>query len=73
MSSQNRKYTSLEDFLTDCRRAMRVRRLSIHTERSYLSHIECFIRFHRRQPQDMNAEHVEQYLTYLAVEKDVAA
>lgn len=38
-----------------------------------LYYIEGFLRFHRRRPLDMGKAEVEAYLTYLAVEKDVAA
>ena len=49
------------------------------TEESYTRWIERFVRFHRAaagewvHPSDMSAEHVETFLTYLAVHRRVAA
>jgi len=52
---------------------------SPRTEESYARWVERFLRFHRDTVgkwihlQDMTAAHVESFLTYLAVSRDVAA
>ena len=44
------------------------------TEKSYANWIKRFILFHdKRHPQEMGADEVEAFLTYLAVERNVAA
>ena len=53
-----------------------VRRLhySIRTEDAYVYWVRWFIRYHRlRHPREMGAPEVEAFLTYLAVERKVAA
>lgn len=53
---------------------MLVRRYSIRTIRSYLYWIRYFIVFHRkRHPRELGADEVEQFLTFLVVERNVAA
>lgn len=64
---------SLPEFLDQIRGLMRMRRMSRRTEDSYLFYIRCFIRFHKRRPQEMGVPEVEAYLTHLAVEEHVAA
>ncbi len=55
------------------------KRYSARTEQSYVRWIERFLRFHRDEagtwthPREMSAEHVESFLTYLAVRRRVAA
>lgn len=64
----------MADFLEACRREIRYRHLSYHTENSYLSWIEKFVRhFKRVKPQDMESEHAREFLTYLATEREVTA
>ena len=44
------------------------------TEKAYVSWVLKFIRFHNlRHPRDMGEIEIEQFLTHLAVEKNVAA
>ena len=53
---------------------IRVRHYSIRTESAYVDWARRFILFHhKRHPQDMGAAEVEAFLTYLAVERKVAA
>lgn len=61
------------EFLEACRAFMRVRRLSLKTEESYLFTIRRFIEFHRRKPETMREPEVEQFLTHLVLEKGIAA
>ncbi len=64
----------ITDLLDDVTQTMRLKHLSLHTERSYLYHIRRFIAFHnRRHPRHMGAPEVRAYLTHLAVEGQVAA
>ena len=52
----------------------RLRHLSYKTEKSYVYHIKRYILFHKkRHPVEMGAEEVRQFLTYLAVEREVVA
>ena len=65
--------------LEETRQLMRQRHMSIRTEQSYLRWIEEFLRFERtrsggwRHPREMGSEEINRYLTYLAVERKVAA
>jgi integron integrase len=61
--------------LLDCvRSAIRVRHYSYRTEQQYLGWIRRYIVFHdRRHPRDMGAAEVEQFLTHLARDRNVAA
>ena len=52
---------------------MRVRRLSLRTEESYLFYIRDYIAFHRQRPEKLDERDVEAYLTHLATNKRVAA
>ncbi|HEX8503694.1 MAG TPA: integron integrase [Pyrinomonadaceae bacterium] len=52
----------------------RLRHLSLGTEKAYSDWIRRFILFHRkRHPSEMGAEEIRQFLSYLAVEGNVAA
>ncbi len=64
----------MAEFIEECRRVLRYRHLSYHTEQSYLDWIEKFVRhFKRIKPQDMDSTHARAYLTYLASERGVSA
>ncbi|MEM7129988.1 MAG: integron integrase [Chloroflexota bacterium] len=55
------------------RDTLRLKHYSIRTEESYVSWIERFIRFHKlRHPLEMNTPEIESFLTWLAVEQNVA-
>ena len=56
------------------RAEIRVRHYSIRTESAYVDWARRFILFHgKRHPKDMGALEVEAFLTWLAVERNVAA
>jgi integron integrase len=56
------------------RSVMRLNRYSPRTEQAYVDWIKRFIRFHGiRHPQEMGADEVKAFLSYLAVEMNVAA
>lgn len=60
--------------LDQVRNLMRMRHLSHKTERAYVSYIRDFILFHdKRHPMDMGVGEIRDYLTHLAVDKNVAA
>ena len=63
--------TRLLDVVRD---RIRVKHYSYRTETSYLGWIRRFIRFHGgRHPREMGGPEVEQFLSYLATERQVAA
>jgi integron integrase len=56
------------------RNKIRVKHYSIRTEHAYVDWVKRFVVFHRmRHPKDMGPEEVEGFLTYLAVDGQVAA
>ena len=56
------------------RDAIRTKHYSIRTEEAYVNWIKRFILFHdKRHPQEMEAAEIEEFLTHLAVDKNVAA
>ena len=60
--------------LDQVRNLMRVRHLSHKTERAYVGYIREYILFHgKKHPREMGVDEIRDYLTYLAVEKNVAA
>lgn len=65
--------TSTSPFLEMVRREIRLRGYSLRTEKSYLFWIKKFILFQqKRHPSTMGGEEVKAFLTWLAVERDVA-
>ena len=63
---------STAEFLEACRSYMRLRRLSLQTEKSYLTYIKRYLEFHRRKPQEMSETEVEEFLTHLVVHDRIA-
>ena len=60
--------------LDQVRAAIRVRHYSRRTEDTYVHWIRRFILFHaKRHPRDMGEREITAFLTYLAVDKNVAA
>ena len=65
--------------MEQARQLMRTRHMSIRTEQAYLNWMMAFLRFHRersgrwQQPAELGSEGVNVFLTYLAVERNVAA
>ncbi len=56
------------------RDAIRTKHYPIRTEEAYVNWIKRFILFHdKRHPQEMEAAEIEEFLTHLAVDKNVAA
>ncbi len=59
--------------LDQVRNLMRMKHLSYKTERAYISYIREFILFHdKKHPKEMGVDEIRDYLTYLAVKKNVA-
>lgn len=66
----NKKPRKLLDQVRD---VMRVKHYSVRTERTYISWIKRFILFHdKKHPKEMGEPEVEAFLTWLAVERNVA-
>jgi len=62
------------EILASTRQVLRRKHYSFRTEQSYVRWIERFLQFHLgRHPETMGAPDLEAYLTYLAVERKVAA
>jgi len=60
--------------LEQVRDKIRLKHYSIRTEESYLSWIRRFILFHdKKHPKDMGKNEIEQFLSDLAVNRNVAA
>ncbi len=65
--------TRTSPFLQRVRNAIRVRHYSIRTEQAYVDWIRRFILFHgKRHPNELGEADVGRFLTWLAVERDVA-
>jgi integron integrase len=63
----------LKKLLDQMRDAIRLKNYSYRTEQSYVDWVERFIRFHNlRHPAEMNMPEIEAFLTWLAVEQNVA-
>ena len=60
--------------LDQVRARIRVLHYSIRTEQAYVDWIQRYIRFFdKRHPRELAAEHVERFLSHLAVARNVAA
>ncbi|MBV1879072.1 MAG: integron integrase [Pseudomonadales bacterium] len=60
-------------FIPQLRRFIRERNYAYATEKTYIKWILQFIRFHNlRHPEEMGPAEVEQFLSYLAVERNVS-
>jgi site-specific recombinase XerD len=60
--------------LTRVREDLRLNHYSLRTEKAYVNWIRRYILFHnKRHPKNMGAQEIEAFLTYLAVDKNVAA
>jgi len=60
--------------LDQVRNVIRLKHYSIRTEKSYTSWIKQYIRFHNlKHPRELNAGHIEAFLTHLAVKRMVSS
>ena len=74
ISSANTGEPPPRKLLDRVRDAIRVKHYSYKTERTYVQWIKRYIFFHNiRHPQEMGADEINQFLTFLAVEEKVAA
>ena len=63
-----------ERLMVRVRKQIRLKHYSYKTEESYCHWIKSFIRYHNyRHPEGMGSEEITQFLTWLAVEKQVAS
>jgi len=61
-------------FLSQVREAIRTNQFSYSTEKTYISWIYRFIVFHnKRHPEEMGGKEIAEFLTYLAVDREVSA
>jgi integron integrase len=66
--------TTPSPFLNEVIRAVRVRHYSMRTEQAYVGWIRRYILFHgKRHPRDMGVEEVGAFLSFLAMDRNVAA
>lgn len=66
--------SSKPKLMEQVRTIIRLRGLSYRTEQAYCDWIRRFILFHnKRHPKDMGVEEIRAYLTYLVMERNVAA
>lgn len=71
---KSRQQIKKEQLLDKLSKAIRLKHYSKATERSYVSYVSEFIDFRiKRTSQTQGAKAIEEYLTYLAIEKKVAA
>ncbi len=60
-------------FIQSIRDDMRLRGYALKTEKTYLTWIKAYIRFHRnRHPQEMGSDEIKSFLSWLAVDRHVA-
>ena len=60
--------------LDSVRDKIRLKHYSIRTETAYVEWVRRFVVFHqKRHPRELGPEHVEAFLSYLAVQRNVAA
>jgi site-specific recombinase XerD len=60
--------------LDQVRTTARLRHLSLKTEKAYVHQIKRFILYHgKKHPAEMAEGHIREYLSYLAVERNVSA
>ena len=60
--------------LEQVRDVIRLKHYSYKTEKSYVNWIKRYIIFHNKQhPKEMGEKEIEEFLTHLAVEENVAA
>lgn len=59
--------------LEQLRRALAIRGYSKRTERVYVAWARRFASFHRRNPRELEAEHITQFLSHLATQRSVSA
>ena len=66
--------TQAPGLLEVVRNKIRVKHYSIRTEKTYIHWIKSYLHFHSMQhPRNLGAEHIETYLTHLAVNRNVSA
>ena len=63
-----------QKLLDQVREILHLKHYSRSTEKTYLSWIKRFILFHnKRHPQEMGESEIKDFLTYVAIKKNVAA
>lgn len=68
------EFPAKKKLLDQVRDAIRVKHYSLRTEKTYVDWIKRFVLFHnKRHPREMGAPEIEQFLTHLALNENVAA
>ncbi len=68
------EFPAKKKLLDQVRDAIRVKHYSLRTEKIYVDWIKRFVLFHnKRHPREMGAPEIEQFLTHLALNENVAA
>jgi len=74
MNTPNTSDSTKSLLLDRVRDKIRLKHYSIRTETAYVDWVRRFVNFHqRRHPRELGSEHVEAFLSYLAVQRSVAA
>ncbi|SEI79932.1 Phage integrase, N-terminal SAM-like domain [Allopseudospirillum japonicum] len=60
-------------FLDLVRERIRTKHYSIRTEKAYIGWIKIYIFYNKRHPAEMGQLEMEQFLTYLAVKRNLAS
>jgi len=69
--NENAKPKKLLDQVRD---VLRVKHYAYSTEKTYVFWIRRYILYHgKKHPADMGTKHIQEFLTHLAVERNVAA
>jgi len=72
--SQESQGSQRPKLLDQVRYAIRTKHYSLRTEEAYILWIKRFILFHnKRHPRDMGAQEINQFISHLAVKRNVAA
>lgn len=73
LKTDTRKPQKQPRLLDQVKNTIRVRHYSLSTEEAYVGWIKRYIKFHNlKHPKDMGTKEVSEFLTYLAVELNVA-
>ncbi|NQZ70662.1 MAG: integron integrase [Lentisphaeria bacterium] len=71
--SVEQTFTNWDDVLNNVRRIIRMKHYSYSTEKTYTQWITRFARYIDKKPNEVDSQSVKQYLSYLAINRNVAA
>jgi integron integrase len=74
LDTTHKKEDTMSQLLDQLRSEIQVRHYSIRTEHTYVDWVVRYVRFHNmRHPKDMGADEINQFLSHLASDRQVAA